>query len=143
MFCGSVCYADCMSAVTSHSDWCDVGEAVFHPVSTDWFSGGYYLHPRLPHVFEDVYFRSEKEDILVLLSGSVYNRAGLAASVGITTKIHDPELIAILFLAGWSRNLCKTSTAISPFSYSDRPSARLICSGITSGYRPLAWIRQR
>jgi asparagine synthase (glutamine-hydrolysing) len=83
-------------------------EAIFHQVNHGDFTGGYYLHPRLPYTSADFYCFDEVNDILVLLSGSVYNKAELLLKCNITTKVPDPELIVRLFMLegpGFVKNL--------------------------------------
>ncbi len=98
MISGAVCFSDRFPDLPSDSSATKYGEAVFHPVVSDWFSGGYFLHPGLPYAAKDVYYRNEESDILVLLSGSVYNRSDLPVSVSKSSEVCDPELIAYLFL---------------------------------------------
>ena len=76
----------------------DYHQIIFHPVLQKYFAGGYYLHPLLPYKTRDVYYYDEAKDILVLLSGSVYNKAELYQILNISKPIADPELIAKLFL---------------------------------------------
>jgi asparagine synthase (glutamine-hydrolysing) len=73
-------------------------ELIFHPVECEGFKGGCFLHPRLPFKSTDIYFFDEKGDILVLLSGVVYNDEDLYPSLHFTKQVPDPELIARLFL---------------------------------------------
>jgi asparagine synthase (glutamine-hydrolysing) len=73
-------------------------EALFHMVAHDGFTGGYYLHPRLPHADSDHYFYDTDNDILVLLYGSVFNRSELLQICSLNVPVPDPELVAGLFL---------------------------------------------
>ena len=70
----------------------------FHPITCGNFTGGYYLHRGLPFNEADFYFYDEVGDILVLLSGTVYNKAELLSLFNITASVPDPELIASMFL---------------------------------------------
>ena len=71
MFFGSLSFTGRPSSLFHESPGCDCSEAVLYPVECDFFKGGYYLHPRLPYIAEDIFFKNEEEDVLVLLSGSV------------------------------------------------------------------------
>jgi asparagine synthase (glutamine-hydrolysing) len=80
----------------------------FHPVANGGFSGGYYLHRRLPYSSADFYYSDEVNDIMVLMSGSIHNRSELISSCNKKTPIPDPELVADLFRnegPGFVRNL--------------------------------------
>jgi len=70
----------------------------YHQIESICFSGGFYLHRRLPREPEDKYFVDEANDILVLFSGSVYNRQDLNTSDDGNIRLNDPEMIADLFL---------------------------------------------
>ena len=69
----------------------------FHQVSCEGLAGGYYLNHRLPHTTAGLFYTDKENDILVLLSGSVYNKEELCNLVNITGPVTDPELIALLF----------------------------------------------
>lgn len=71
---------------------------IFHQVNHGDFIGGYYLHPDLPYKPDDFYYRDATGDILVLLSGSVYNKAELFHLCNVSAPLPDPELICRLFL---------------------------------------------
>jgi asparagine synthase (glutamine-hydrolysing) len=75
-----------------------LAEDIFRQVKHSNFTGGYYLHPRLPNTSSDFYYYDEVNDLLILLSGSIYNNKELSLVSNITTRVPDPELIAILFL---------------------------------------------
>jgi asparagine synthase (glutamine-hydrolysing) len=74
------------------------GDLTYHPVSFEGFSGGYFLHDRLPVSDNDIYYHDEEADIAVLFSGYIYNRAGLAGTGGVTGTEPEPRLAACLFL---------------------------------------------
>ena len=71
---------------------------VFHPVSHKGFTGGFFLNSRLPLIATDFYYYDDASDILVLVSGCIYNRKELLHLSGTTKSIPDPELIAQMFL---------------------------------------------
>jgi len=75
----------------------DYGQLTFHQVNHGGFKGGYYLQSRLPYEPADFSFFDEGIDILVLLSGSIYNKSELYSISNIKTPVPDPELIAGLF----------------------------------------------
>ena len=70
----------------------------YHQIESICFSGGFYLHRRLPRETEDILFLDEANDILVLFSGSLYNRHDLKTSDDGNIRSNDPEMIADLFL---------------------------------------------
>lgn len=72
-------------------------ELVFHPVATENFTGGYYLHDRLPLRTVDFLWTDEASGVKVLLSGHVYNRIELNAIIKSDDPVPDPELIGRLF----------------------------------------------
>lgn len=69
---------------------------VFHEVKGKWLKGGFFLTPAFPYGPEDFCYCDS--DILVMLSGSFYNKTALAAKANIAADIPVPELIARLFL---------------------------------------------
>jgi asparagine synthase (glutamine-hydrolysing) len=75
------------------------GELVFHRVTLGAFDGGYYLHPRLPSGQRDIYYLDKGSDIMVLLSGAVYNRHELSRMYDDVGEADlDPHLVAVMFL---------------------------------------------
>jgi asparagine synthase (glutamine-hydrolysing) len=70
----------------------------FHPVCTPGFSGGCLINPRLPHTINEVIYTDPDNDIIVLFSGSVYNRSEVQDFIGDSTPVPDPELITRLFV---------------------------------------------
>ena len=70
----------------------------FHPVIHGGFEGGYFLQDYLPFTRSDLYFYDEKEGLIVLVSGSVYNSTELSYLPNIRKQACDPELIAVMFL---------------------------------------------
>lgn len=70
---------------------------VFHTVSHGDFTGGYYLHFRLPFTPADFYFLDETAGIFVLMWGSIFNKAELCNGSDLSGSIPDPEFIAGLF----------------------------------------------
>ena len=69
----------------------------FHPVEIGEFTGGYFLNRKLPYTSVDACYCSSGNDILVLLSGSVYNRSELLTACRLPESVPDPFLIAELF----------------------------------------------
>jgi len=139
MFAGSVCFSGHFSSVPDVSHICDCSEAVFHPVASDCFKGGYFLHPRLPYTSDEAYFRNDSEDVLVLLDGSVYNRPDLAAGNDGSSGMRDPELIARLFLKEGAGFVSKLNGDFAIFIIRPgRHEAFLFRDHM--GIRPLAWL---
>jgi len=71
---------------------------IYHPVDIGDFTGGFFINPRLPYKHSDFYYFNEANDLLVLISGSVFNKSELFFNCNISTPLPDPELISILFL---------------------------------------------
>jgi len=74
------------------------GSLSFQPVDCRHFKGGFFLHDNIPCKAEDFYFRNETNDLLVLLSGYIYNREELCRKFRIHSGLSDPQLIAALYL---------------------------------------------
>lgn len=70
----------------------------FNYLKCDGFEGGYFLSPRLPYTAEDFFYSDFEHDILVLMSGSVYNSRELIAGAGLERDMPYPGLVARLFL---------------------------------------------
>ena len=66
-------------------------------VSAHGFSGGCFLNERLPYKESDVYYANDTEDIVVLFSGAIFNRADLRRLLSDDTQEPDPLLAARLF----------------------------------------------
>lgn len=71
---------------------------LFNPVNSTGFTGGYFLHNRLPCSPADLHYSDEGNDILILLSGYIYNKAELSELQDLTSALPDPEFIARLFI---------------------------------------------
>lgn len=67
-------------------------------VSGDGFEGGFCLSPRLPYTKKDFVYSDTGNDIMVLMSGSVYNSPELNADAGFDESMPVPELAARLFI---------------------------------------------
>lgn len=72
---------------------------VFHQLSAGNFQGGYFLNERLPYNPDDLHFADEENDILVLMSGTIFNREELASVAGVSRNIASPGLVARLFIS--------------------------------------------
>ena len=62
------------------------------------FNGGYVQNPALPYDEGDYAFLDPSGDMLVLLSGSIYNREELIAEYNLQANLDEPVLIARMFL---------------------------------------------
>lgn len=71
-------------------------EIITVPVKCDGFDGGYCLNSRLPYQVSDSCYNPGSE-IIVLMSGGIYNRADTSVFRTGITDIPDPELVALLF----------------------------------------------
>ena len=110
----------------------------FYPVKHDYFNGGFFLHSGLPYLPEEVYFVDRSRDIMVLLSGVLYNRQTIIQSEKIDREIPDPELIADLFLKYGTEFVADLNGDFAFFILrAARKEAFLFRDHI--GARPLAW----
>lgn len=98
MICGSFAHS---GSDNNQTDWNDSHEnssgISFHPVSQGCFTGGYYLQKRLPLNGDDFYYYDQGEDLLVLLSGYIYNKSELADHYGFDHRDPEPRVAARLF----------------------------------------------
>jgi asparagine synthase (glutamine-hydrolysing) len=114
------------------------GELSVHEIAVEGFKGGFLLHPGLPYRESDFYYYDKTGDILVLLSGIVYNKNELICQLGYKDDITDPELFARLFISEGPRFAERVNGDFTVFIA--RPSKReahLIRDQL--GIRPLAW----
>jgi asparagine synthase (glutamine-hydrolysing) len=70
----------------------------FHQVASHGFTGGYYLHINLPLEPADFCYYDELNDLMVLMSGSIYNRSEVLHLSNKEDGASCPELVAGLFL---------------------------------------------
>ncbi|RDB04326.1 asparagine synthase-related protein [Runella aurantiaca] len=72
---------------------------IHHQVTYGNFSGGFFLHPHLPFTVEDCLYIDTDNDLLVLMSGSVYNRFEIDRDIDRKLGVLPlPALIANIFL---------------------------------------------
>jgi asparagine synthase (glutamine-hydrolysing) len=90
--------ANAMSALRYIKEWNITGDISFYRVSCKGFEGGYFINSRLPYMESDICFFDKSNDVLVLISGTVYNKEELVMLCNKTDLVTDPELIANLFL---------------------------------------------
>lgn len=69
----------------------------YNQVTAEGFSGSYWLNRRLPWTHEDFYWSDKAGDVLVLMSGSIYNRSDFSTLTAPGEQVTDPQLIARLF----------------------------------------------
>ena len=86
------------SALWNIMEWNISGDISFHPISCRGFEGGYFINSRLPYRESDICFFDESNDVLVLISGTVYNMEELVRLCNKSNLVSDPEFIASLFL---------------------------------------------
>ena len=67
------------------------------PVTAEGFSGLFLLNRRLPWTHEDFLWTDKDGDLVVLMSGSIYNRSEFLSLIRPGEKVSDPQLIARLF----------------------------------------------
>ena len=98
MICGSFSLSDSDNGLTEWPDKRhDGGDLSFHQVSNECFTGGYYLHPRLPLTGVDFFYHEEGEGLFVLFSGYIYNKKELAHLFGFAENEPEPRIAARLF----------------------------------------------
>lgn len=99
MICGSFTLSGSVDTLSAWDDYYRDDEGMyFNPVSTDAFSGGYYLHQRLPLTGDDLLFHDPGNDLIVLFSGYIYNKHGLPGRQGFDAGEPEPRIAARLFL---------------------------------------------
>lgn len=112
-------------------------DVTFQPVKTGNFYGGFYLHRGLPQKPPDLYFKDERNDIVVLLSGSVYNRKELGEFL-CKQDTACPEVLARMFLEEGEAFVNKLNGDFAIFIYRpERKQAWLFRDHL--GIRPLVW----
>lgn len=70
----------------------------FKIVTNKCIAGAYYLHSNLPLGSDDLYYSDTSSDIVVLLSGFIYNKHELLSHFDANQPVNEPELIAHMFL---------------------------------------------
>lgn len=114
------------------SDNCVTGETNFHEITAKGFSGGFFTHSRLPDTPDDCHYLSPSGDILILLSGNIYNPE--------INEIPDslPALIARAFLAEGPSFVNRLNGDFALFILlPDQKEAYLFRDHV--GIQPLAW----
>ncbi len=101
MIAGSISFSSdsgVSSVLSSLREYMIADAVTWHDVSAGCFNGGFFLSSRLPYTVSERYYSDKERDILVLLSGSIYNTAELTALVNIGSPVPVPELLATLFI---------------------------------------------
>ena len=63
------------------------------------FSGGFFLDPRLPYTVDDCFFLTISDDLLVLMTGCIYNRNDVCRTLNVQPDtLAEPALVAHAFL---------------------------------------------
>ena len=141
MISGSVAFSGSPSSFLSVIEHQSPAEITFHSVKNEYFSGGFYLNSRLPWRKEDIFSLDMSNDIMVLLSGSVYNREELINTRNIPDHASDPEIITELFLREGHTFVRRLNGDFVIFIL--RPARReayLFRDHL--GIRPVAWVRR-
>jgi len=116
------------------------GELLFRQAEVKNFLGGYFLHPALPNADDDFYYLNTDEDILILLSGFVYNTAELLCGKHKQGQLSTPCLIASLFIGEGPAFVERLNGDFAIFIYRpEKKEAYLYRDHL--GIRPLAWSR--
>lgn len=111
---------------------------IFNQITQGGFSGGYYLHPSLPYKQSDIFLSDAADDIIVLLSGSLYNREEFNKVSGSEATVADPEFIANLYLSEGPGFVSRLNGDFVIFIY--QPGKKLAyLFRDQAGIRPLAW----
>jgi len=117
-------------------------QITFHPVRLGEFSGGYYLNNRLPYTSRDVLYTDCASDTLILLSGSVYNRAELMPLCNLSFSDPDPILIAELFAREGPDFVKRLNGDFTIFIFQQaKEHAYLFRDQV--GIQPMAWLIDR
>lgn len=127
------------SVVERFREVTDNEQLIFYPVIYMDFIGGYFLHPRLPYKYTDLYFFDATHDIIVLMSGSVYNRTEIYKLFNIDVQVPDPERISLLFMKEGPAFVEKLNGDFSIFLLiPGKREAYLFRDHV--GIRPFAWM---
>ena len=115
-------------------------DLLFRPVRSKNFAGGYFLHQALPCTEDDFFYLNRDDDILVLLSGFVYNMAELLTGHYRQGHLSMPFLIASLYIKEGPGFVERLNGDFAIFIF--RPEKREACLFRDHvGIRPLAWAR--
>ena len=110
----------------------------FHPVEQSCFSGGYWLHERLPLREDDIFYFNRDEDILVLFSGHIYNKPELAGLYSFSVDDREPHIAARMFMTEGPGFVNRLNGDFAIFiSQPGKRTAYLYRDHL--GVRPLAW----
>ncbi len=104
-------------------------EAYFHQEGYEGFNGGYLLHPKLNSEPADFYFCDKFNDIIVLMSGYIYNKSELLNIRDTLSNLPSPALVAELFRCEGPDFIEKLNGDFAIF-ISQPGKKRLICSVI-------------
>lgn len=138
MIAGSVCFTDSVASLNIPVNNSNKGDLICHSVNSRGFRGAFFIHQNTPSVEQDYLFIDEERDIVVLLSGAIYNRNELTKKAFINQQAKDPQLIAELFLQegpDFVKNL-NGDFAISVFNPEKK---RLFLFRDHVGICPMAW----
>ena len=138
MITGSVFFTGPVPSIITSVDHQGTSELTFYPVTHNGFNGGFYLHPLLPYKAAEVYYADKAGDIMVLLSGSVYNNSELNQLLSSSAPIPDPELIANLFLQEGPAFVEKLNGDFTIFIFQPGKKQSFLFRDHL-GIRPLAW----
>jgi asparagine synthase (glutamine-hydrolysing) len=114
-------------------------EENFHPVSQPGFSGGYFMNLSLPLKSGDLYYADLINDIIVLLSGFVYNKSELLDLYFGEHQLSEPELIAEMFLKDGPQFVEKLNGDFAFLIYRPVKGESYLFRDHV-GIRPLGWI---
>jgi asparagine synthase (glutamine-hydrolysing) len=74
-------------------------EGEHHNVNYKNFSGGFFLDPRLPYTVDDCLYIDTSHDLLVLMTGCLYNRVELCSQFNLNfSRLSEPALVAQIYL---------------------------------------------
>ena len=72
--------------------------ALHHTVNYRNFSGGFFLDPRLPYTVDDCLYIDSAQELLILITGCIYNRLDLCSTANIVPQTSsNPVLVAHLY----------------------------------------------
>lgn len=110
----------------------------FHPVDLPGFSGGFFLHERLPSGKDDLFYYDRGEDIIVIFSGHIYNKPELSGIYNFSVEDREPYIAAMMFMTEGPGFVSKLNGDFSIFiGQPGKRTAYLFRDHL--GVRPLAW----
>jgi len=113
--------------------------AITYEINYGHFSGGFIYDPKLPYRKDDFFFIDDQKDILVLMSGVIYNKDELIEKLNLIVKTpSDPELVLKAYTAWGEKFVKKINGDFAIFIYELKSKAVHLFRDHL-GNRPLAF----